>query len=323
MKNNDKQKNNLLQVFGGIVGVLTICGLLIAILQLWQSLSDSKAQENTQSTLIAISEKQLMAQQTLVALQQNSSSPQQIADIKSTIAVLENERLVVQSTLTPGLVLQTNTPESTTSIPQSTNTSSFLSFNDDFERGIKPDWEIMYGNLGMANGRFTVTSPFEKRQDFHLAILGNYEWTNYRMEIILAEFSGFMSCFPCPDSAASGIVIRYDPEGSSIGLLLIPAKRQIAFAKLDNANNWSIINNTLVGDWHLNTINLDTHPNKVVIEATSDTYFVYVDGQQMASATIPGPIIGQVGLWFSNSSRQNTPHQFAASYESFDIQETP
>jgi len=113
-QNEEKPKRNVLVMLGGIVGIVTIIGLLITALQLWQSLADSESQEQTQSTLIAISEQQLVAQQTLVVLQQNPSSPQELANIKATIAALENERLFAQATLKPDLVVHTVTIEPTT-----------------------------------------------------------------------------------------------------------------------------------------------------------------------------------------------------------------
>lgn len=118
--------------------------------------------------------------------------------------------------------------------PQSSSTPNIISFNDDFEKGIKPDWDIVYGKLGMANGKFTVTSLFEERQDFHMAILDNYAWSNIRIEVILAEFRPYMRCFPCDVSASSGVIIRYDPNGQTVGLLLLASQGKIAFATLDN-----------------------------------------------------------------------------------------
>lgn len=183
--NGKPKKRNWFVMLGGIAGIVTICGLLIATLQLWQSLADSKSQEQAQATLIAISERQLSAQQTLVALQQDSSSPQQIADIKSTIAALENERLFAQATLTPGFIAQTITTEPTiafsptailtstsiptltemrtptttplpsnTPTPKATNTPPFnLIFDDNFDSGIRPEWKVLGGEPIVTNGR--------------------------------------------------------------------------------------------------------------------------------------------------------------------------
>ena len=44
-QNEEKPKRNVLVMLGGIVGIVTIIGLLITALQLWQSLADSESQD--------------------------------------------------------------------------------------------------------------------------------------------------------------------------------------------------------------------------------------------------------------------------------------
>ncbi len=254
---------------------------------------------------------QAQATNTILAQQVQSGNSTQVSLIQTVSAPTSTalDPVIVTATLQP-----TARPTDTPSLP---------SFSDDFDNGIKPDWKVLYGNLGMANGKFTITSSLEGRQDYHLAILDNYVWSNLRIEIILAEFDPYMGCFPCEVSAATGIIVRYNANGPSIGLLLISAKNQIAFATLDNSGNWSIIETTKVGDSYLNIINFGGNPSKIVIEARGDTYFAYVDGKQLTSATIPGLTDGQVGLWFSNSSNDDNLDAYAARYESFKINALP
>lgn len=96
---------------GGLIGIVTIIGVIFAGLQLWQSVASGKEQSQAQSTLVALQSQQSNALETLVALQQNSSSQQAIADIKATIAVLEYQKSIIRSTLTPGYIAPTVTNE--------------------------------------------------------------------------------------------------------------------------------------------------------------------------------------------------------------------
>ena len=77
---------------GGLAGIVAILGLAIAAVQFWFQLNESKSQEKGQSTLIAISDAQLQAEKTLVALQLSPGSNEQIEEIKATIESLQTIR---------------------------------------------------------------------------------------------------------------------------------------------------------------------------------------------------------------------------------------
>lgn len=113
-QNNGNRTRNI-----SLVGILTIIGVFIALAAFLQDSRNSKAQENVQSTLIAISGSQLAAQQTLIVLQQDSSSSQDIANIQATIAILENERRILLSepTLSPEVSTLALPTESTVANP--------------------------------------------------------------------------------------------------------------------------------------------------------------------------------------------------------------
>lgn len=286
--------NGLFTVLGAVLGALITGYFLLKSID-----KSAEVQEIILATNTALVQEIQSGNSTQQSLFQTAAAPTSTA----------LDPIIVTATLQP-----TARPTSTPILP---------SFSDDFESGISPDWNILYGNLGMANGKFTVTSPLEGRQDFHMALLDNYLWSNFKIEVILAEFDPYMMCFPCDVSAATGIIIRYNPEGPSIGLVLIAAKNQIAFAAFDNSGNWSIIETTKVGDSSLNTVNFGSHPNKIVIEARGDTYFASIDGKQLTSATISGLTNGQVGLWYSNSSNDDNLDAYAARYESFKINALP
>lgn len=293
----EQQKGNIVLIIVAVIGVVgTIVGSIINVIG---NQNLEKMRQEAELTRIAIVSIATQGGATQISMAGTISAPTSTALAP----------VIVTATLPPTI--------------QPTNTSSLPSFSDNFENGIKSDWKILYGTLGMANGKFTVTSPFEERRDYHMAILDNYTWSNFRVEVILEEFDPYPVCFPCDGAAASAIIIRHNTDSPSIGLLLISARNQIAFATVDNSNNWSIIEATKVGEWNRKTIDFGSHPNKIVVEAIGNTYFAYIDGQQLTSVTIPGSINGQAGLWFSNSSGENSVRAYAARYESFKIEGLP
>jgi hypothetical protein len=180
---NESNKNK--NLFGTIVGVATIVALVIGIFQLLRNNKSAKEQNLTQSTMIAISSKQLEAQQTLVNLQQGSDSPTEIAKIEKTINALDIERLFIKETLIPGFIAQTkvltiptktlvptNTPEPTntplptntpfpTNTPVPTNTllpptpTLAIIFEDNFDNGIRPEWVVEVGEPIIKNGKLS------------------------------------------------------------------------------------------------------------------------------------------------------------------------
>jgi hypothetical protein len=155
-KPNNKKSNigKISGAIGGLVGILTICVVIIAIIQLWSGLNDSRKQENSQATLLALSGKQLEAQQTLVALQQNPGSQNQIQAVQTTISKLEFERHAIEASLTPNSFIQQ--PSIVVSTP---TIEPFISlpFEDNFNNGLSSAWNILSGEPVISNGKLKTT----------------------------------------------------------------------------------------------------------------------------------------------------------------------
>jgi hypothetical protein len=203
-----KPRGRLLIILGEIAGVIAIIALIVAVLQLWQSLAESIEQRNVQSTLIALSEHQFAAQQTLIALPQDPASAQQIPEIKSTIAALENARLFAQASLTPGLVVQTKTTEPTavhptatsvatelptnTSLPGDAPTTAATStptlareFEDNFDDGNSEGWIPSIGSWEVVEGSYVCVARHYAETTY-----GDGLWTDYSVSADVRPFSG-------------------------------------------------------------------------------------------------------------------------------------
>ena len=140
---------------GGLAGIVAILGLAIAAVQFWFQLNESKSQEKGQSTLIAISDAQLQAEKTLVALQMSPGSNEQIEEIKATIESLQTLREDLEAQI-DGKAKPDVSPNTEANNPVATDTpepSISFPFIDDFDNGLRPEWRVVSGEPAVINGK--------------------------------------------------------------------------------------------------------------------------------------------------------------------------
>lgn len=129
----------------------------------------------------------------MLALAGCGSKPaaQPTVDVNATIEVAVQKTIQAQPTPT---LLPANTPSVTPTItpsPTSTPvpptpipTPDPRLFWDDFETGIRPEWE-MRGNYGLVNGDFVVENEYFE------GYLGDQSWDDYEVNMDLAFVTGF------------------------------------------------------------------------------------------------------------------------------------
>lgn len=140
----------------GIGGLIAIIGLVIAFLQFWNDYKDSKSGQISQETLLVIYGKQLEAQQTLVALEQNSGSQKQFQDVQATISALEVERRAIEATLTPnssGIHPSATINSPTITISPTEEIIASLPLQENFDNGLSPAWIIQKGEPVITDGK--------------------------------------------------------------------------------------------------------------------------------------------------------------------------
>jgi hypothetical protein len=187
-------------------------------------------------------------------------------------------------------------------------------FKDDFERGIDPAWEGTSDKLGMANGTYTVVS-LDARPTRHVAILNDYYWGNVSIIVNLEPLSSNWTCsYPCDVQPYAGIIIRHQSDRNDIGLLLQPTWDGIAFGTLDRNGEWVLYAGSLVEGDEFGGLHGGA---EIKVEAYGNTYFAFVNGRQITSAQIPGPTIGQVGLWFQSADSS------APGFDDFTVESLP
>jgi DNA-binding CsgD family transcriptional regulator len=186
-------------------------------------------------------------------------------------------------------VVVTETPDLQVPISEESGLEG-LQFFDDFEFGVDPKWSIQYGDLGSSKGSFTVISPFESSAGLsHFAILEPDELKNYIATLALSEYHA------SSNDSKFGMILRYSPEGESIGILFDPRKNKVSLGYFDNAQNWNIFPGTTV------TENFDK-TTVFKAEVDGNLYKVFSDSSLITYANMPGIESGKFGLWFVSSS---------------------
>ncbi len=201
--------NKFLKI-GGIAGIVAICGLLVAVAQLWQAVDSQGRQDLAQATEMALNLEQLSMLEkitTLQSMQVNSEMPAetataiaiQIRELETTLEAVNTNELAKtrdlsenpeEFTPTP-IPIPTSTP--TPSLPTNTPTPKISTFD-----GRKTDqWTInagsitnpsVGGNTGNENdGYLTTSAPGDGKTSYYIApskFFGNWrEFSELRIDI--------------------------------------------------------------------------------------------------------------------------------------------
>lgn len=188
-------------------------------------------------------------------------------------------------------------------------------FFDDFEHDLSPEqWKVLYGQLGMFDGKLTVVDPARTPNAHHYIILDNLYWKDLTIEVELAPFDGAFYGGE-PDSIGA-IVLHQGNDSQSVGLRFYTARDGLQFGTLSTEGEWSLPTSLVDGFANDFTLHDRVHTIKVVVKGIS--YTAYIDNRKITSTTIPGSEIRIVGLWFKTST-VDKPDFFAPRFESVKI----
>lgn len=187
-------------------------------------------------------------------------------------------------------------------------------FFDDFENNLSPQWQVQYGQLGMFDGKLTVTDPSRATNSYHYIILDNLYWGDLTIEVELAPFDGAFYGGE-PDSIGA-IVFHQGNDSQSVGLRFYTARDGLQFGTLSAQGEWSLP--TSLVDGFTNDFTLHDRVHTITVVAEGLSYIAYIDNRKIASSTIPGSEIRAIGLWFKTST-VDKPDFFAPRIESVRI----
>jgi len=175
-------------------------------------------------------------------------------------------------------------------------------FEDDFETGPDPAWEVISGELGMRQGWYTVTKPFNEVKTEHFMILSEYVWNNVSIEIGIQSFYGDVQSF----NGAGGIIFRYLEDGSGIGLIFYPKGYGLEFGILSPERQWTMLDGTqATGDW------ISADGTTITVEVKDDLYYAYINNKLVTFTQIPNTEAGKIGLFFRTNREYNHLDQYA------------
>jgi hypothetical protein len=216
------------------------------------------------------------------------------------------------------VVTATQPPPTPTDIPAPVLETGFI-FSDDFKYGPDPAWEVVYGEPGMANGKYTVVTPFNETISKHYSVVSDLYWDNLSIDI---ELSAFRTGNLSSARAYGAIIVHYLPDSGGVGLLIYPGSNGIQFGLIDSNREWTLLDSTFVKGSNF-TFDFIYNPYAIRLEVRGDTYLAYINGELITSATIPDYDYGLTGLWMSTNSRLNEPNYYAPRFEYITIESLP
>ncbi len=258
-------------------------------------------------------------------------APQQIADgVREIYApdrpTIEMDVLVPTDVVTPRpITTLSSSPTPNTSPP--VQPSGYI-FSDDFDPRPDEAWMVLWGELGVVNGAYSVLTPFSRTTANHVSILSDQYWGNFEVTVnLLSLWHGVGGCDvykkdPCPTWGLGGIIVRQELDGSGIGVMLFPGETGVAFVKYDATGSSELVPGTFASGGEIG-FDLASESNVIKIEADGDVYTTYVNGKRATSANILGSTVGLVGLWFQTSSQLSGTGGYTARFDDILIESIP
>ena len=190
-----------------------------------------------------------------------------------------------------------------------------LPFEDDFDMGPRPEWEIVQGKWGTAKGQFTLIDISE-RPAIGIALVGDTSWDNYAVEF---DVTGLWDKFyddyyhkykdVSPEDydnekmnrnkppivgvtyySRAAILVGVDKEGDGAGLIV--GASYMVWGTFEEGL-WNVASGTLVQAYGEEGAHLR-------ITVRGNVYKVYDEkGKMLTSFSVPGCKGGKVGVWLS------------------------
>jgi hypothetical protein len=164
----------------------------------------------------------------------------------------------------------TNTPVRATAA----ETEGIL-FQDDFNLGLKSEWQPVVGEWRMANGKLTGKG---ERFDWAYIVAGDPTWSNYAVELDTDHSSDSWQ--------AIAVLVRVQDLGNLVTYIL----------EIDGTGTGWYVTRDGERDRMTRESSPDGTKHQVRVEARGNLYVAYVDGQKASSASDPTFSSGRIGV---------------------------
>ncbi|CAG0989001.1 hypothetical protein ANRL4_02345 [Anaerolineae bacterium] len=334
-------------IFVGVIG-LAIIIVAVGLVSRSQQSSDKlavSAEVALRQTQVALQQTEVAVQATQVALQQAVAQKGQTVSGNSG-AVMTNSESTMVAPATLSLPTETPVPPTSTAtptlVPSPTRTSTPLptptstptpvpppQFNDNFDGGLLPGWQPVFGQVGTVNGKMTLVDISQSKTG--IIALGGPEWDNFALEFDVSNLKDHEPCkndiSTCyaPDGGMNtpwagltsgnfnsriAILVNIDPYqteklGKSEGFIV--GESRLGWGTLDLGSSthsgkgeWM----TVVGGGLVDTSKM-LQPRHFRIEKRGQNYLVFYNGQQISQYSTRLPA-GKLGIWFGKLNDWDT-----------------
>lgn len=163
--------------------------------------------------------------------------------------------------------------------PTATPDTSIL-FADDFEYGIKPDWQISLGEWRMVDSRLQATEFIDNHAQI---VVGDTSWQNYILEVE----TGGLGSLSMIGGSAIGLEVRMQDQGTYMWFTL--NEDEATCGKDINAESETISSKELDFD--------RDGPNRLMVKVEGRNYEYWVNNQKICVLQDSTFTQGYVGLW--------------------------
>lgn len=332
-------------IFLGVIGlaIMIVAVGLIARSQSSTSVSSVSADISLRQTQVALQQTEIAVQMTKAALQQTAPQNNQNLPEKPA-ATLDKPAPVAAAPAATSLPTETPMPPSTstpTPVPSPTSTPTLPpsptatrtpvpppQFSDNFDGGLKSDWQPILGQVGTVNGKMTLVDVSESRTG--VIALGNPDWDNFAIEFDVNNLADGDDCkkdlskcyspsegmntylntvgfgnYSVNSSSRMAILTNINPYtadklGKSEGFFV--GESRLGWGTIDLSED-SRTDYHIKGQWDavvggglVETTQMP-QPRHFRIEKRGQNYLVFYDGQQISQYSTRLPA-GKLGLWF-------------------------
>jgi serine/threonine protein kinase len=223
----------------------------------------------------------------------NSLSKSETANQQALAATATRTGETEKLTLTNETILPTNAP---TPLP--------VLFSDDFDEGLKSDWQVDYGKWRMVNGSLAVTDYVDGSARI---FVGSPSWRNYAVDL---EAGGFGNTLFEPNSFA--VLVRVQDGDNAVGFL-VDSSGVTCFVRRDGVET-SILTSPPDSSFSLGV-------HQMHIEIRDNVFELQVGGKSICSFEDDTFTTGKVGLWTSLSEYNGGTPRF--SVDNFTVTSLP
>ena len=157
-------------------------------------------------------------------------------------------------------------------------------FEDSFDAGIKPEWQVISGEWRAVNDSLTTLS---RETEWSYVLVGSPDWQGYAVEVLYDDANLYDEIRILVRVQDRNNMMAFDVQSGSY-----------------SHTEWLIMKN---GEWQLlvNDVSVRDRPARIRVEVKGNSYIAYANGERVSSISDPTFSNGSVGLAIHCQSSRN------------------